>query len=99
MKKVLLSIVATAFIALFILVEVGAGNVKQDRFYPVSGTVVILDEISDIVHFQDHSGRIWSFYGVEDWQIGDSIAAIMDNMDSEEVKDDRVVKVRYCGQF
>jgi len=99
MKKILLSVVLTAFIALFVLFEVGAGNVAHDRFYPVSGTVVILDENSDIVHFQDNSGRLWNFYGVEDWQIGDSIAAIMDSMDSDEVKDDRVVKVRYCGQF
>ena len=99
MKKIFISIAVTALLALFILVEVGAGNVSHDRFYPLSGKVVILDEISDIVHFQDNSGRVWSFYGVEDWQVGDSIAAIMDSMESDEVKDDRVVKVRYCGQF
>lgn len=99
MKKVLYSIVLTAFIALILIVNVGAGNVSHDRFYPISGTVVILNELSDTVHFLDLSGRVWSFYGVEDWQVGDSVAAIMDNMETDETKDDKVIKARYCGHF
>lgn len=65
--------------------------------YPATFVVVELDEVSDSVFMQDFNGQLWGWYGIEDTMVGDVIAAIMDDLGTDEVYDDEIVSIRYCG--
>lgn len=68
------------------------------NIYPTSGKVVKLDALEDTVTFETSSGILYEFYGVEDWFIGDYVAAIMyDNGTPRTVLDDEILSVRYTG--
>ena len=76
-----------------ILAAILAGNI-----YPISGKVVTVDALEDTVTFQTESGMLYEFSGTEDWMIGDNVAAIMwDNDTQEDVTDDAIMTVRYTG--
>ena len=65
--------------------------------YPLAGTVTGLDRAEDVVTFTDGAGLVWSFYGCDDWMIGDGVAALMDDNGTAIVTDDVIVSVRYAG--
>ena len=74
--------------------EVKRGN---ENLYPLCGTVVDVDYYDNTVVFQTANGNRFQFYGCEDWEEGDTAAAIMDNNGTETVYDDIIMMVRYCG--
>ena len=67
----------------------------ESELYAKSGKVVELDEENDIVTFIDCNGFLWSFYGVEDWNVGDWCAVIFNTMGTDTIFDDEIVSVRY----
>ena len=80
--------------ALIVLTCAGCGT---RNLYPAAGTVVIVDNDRDLVVWEDNSGRLWSFWGAEDWMEGDGIACIMDSLGTDSVYDDEIVSARYTG--
>ena len=65
--------------------------------YPLTGIVVDLNETTDTVTVETSTGNLFAFHGVEDWQIGDTAAAIMYSNGTETVTDDIILSVRYYG--
>ena len=82
-------------IAVSLLLNVTIGALAED--YPTCGKIVKIDRYETLVYIKDFSGNIWTFEGVEDWAIGDIVAMIMDNMNTEIIYDDEIKMVRYCG--
>ena len=64
------------------------------NIYPVAGVVTEVDRETDTVTFSTY-GNAFSFYGCEDWEVGDGIAAIMSDNGTEEIYDDEIISVRY----
>ena len=78
----------------------GAKAHKTDAsaLYPRGGTIVSIDDHNDVVTWKDCAGLYWSFYGVEDWMVGDYVSAIMDqNGTPHDITDDVIVDIRYAG--
>lgn len=65
--------------------------------YPNAGKIQDVDVKNDLVTVQDVSGDLWQFFGVEDWEIGDKCAMLMDDQGTENIYDDVIVSVRYLG--
>jgi len=65
--------------------------------YPTTFVVVETDEVSDSMLMVDFNGQLWGWYGIEDIFPGDMIAAIMDDLGTDEIYDDEIVAIRYCG--
>lgn len=63
----------------------------------MAGTVTGLDRDADVVEWTDGAGLVWSFYGCEEWMIGDGVAALMDDNGTAIVTDDVIVTVRFAG--
>lgn len=63
--------------------------------YP--GTGIITEIKNDVVTFEDFNGFLWSFEGAEDYAINDRVAVIFDDAGTEEIFDDIILQVRYCG--
>lgn len=73
------------------------GAAARTGLYPRSGIVTGIDRDADVVTFTDGAGNAWSFYGTEDWMIGDHVAGIMDDNGTASIYDDVIVSVQYAG--
>lgn len=86
-KLILLAMVITALLCRSALADT----------YPTLFVVTEVDEVSDSMLMVDFNGQLWEWYGIEDTFPGDMIAAIMDDCGTDEVYDDEIVAIRYCG--
>ena len=77
MRKVLVGIGMTALVAVS-GIRVGTANTAEiePNLYPNVGYVTEVDVETDTVTWND-GWNDWTFYGVEDWMVGDGIAVIM----------------------
>ena len=65
------------------------------NLYAEAGIVTELDYTTDMVTFMDARGMCWSFYGVEDWQVGDLLCAILYDAGTIDPLDDAVIGATY----
>nr|DAR20345.1 MAG TPA: hypothetical protein [Caudoviricetes sp.] len=73
-------------------------NANQfSHLYPLSTVVTEIN--NDIVTVEDSNGNIWSFNGVEDWQVGDCCALIMHDNSTSEIIDDTIISTQYQGRM
>lgn len=67
--------------------------------YPNSGKIHSVDVEKDTFCIIDDAGDIWQMYGIEDWEVGDNCAMIMDTNGTENwIYDDIVLSCRYTGR-
>ena len=59
---------------------------NKEHLYSISTTVTEIN-----------NGNIWEFYGVEDWEVGDSCALTMYDNKTEQIFDDEIIRTTYCG--
>lgn len=78
-------------LALALAITATAMNIAgaQAEEYAIQGIIIELDEEQGIVYFMDQQEEVWSFYG-EDWEIGQIIIVIMEDMDTISIYDDEV---------
>ena len=99
MKKIIVlcfSFIVFLFV-LFCILKSAEPIYIKNCYYPKSFVVDELDFQKDIVYIKDSLGFIYFFYGTEDWQTGDNCAAIMFNNHTENIFDDKIIDVKYCG--
>lgn len=65
--------------------------------YPETTIITALDYEQDIVTVETCEGFLFSFYGCEDWAIGDFASVIFDDMGTESILDDEIIIVKYSG--
>ena len=65
------------------------------NLYAEAGVVTELDYAADVVTFMDARGMCWNFYGVEDWQVGDLLCAILYDAGTFDPLDDAVIGATY----
>lgn len=97
--QTLFIIVALAIVAAFTdlsLAKLYNAN-QQKHLYPLSTTVTEIE--NDTVTVEDSNGNLWSFNGVEDWQVGDGCALIMHDNSTSEIVDDTIVSTQYQGRM
>ena len=64
--------------------------------YSRSAVVVGVDYTADVITVEDSTGNLWTFEGVEDYDLSDRVALTMhDNGTDWNIKDDRIIEVRY----
>lgn len=80
-----------AIVILFILLAMSASA----EIYPQA--FVIGDIEDDTLILIDYNGNEWLWEGAEDYDIGDIIAAIMDNNNTITIYDDTIIALRYAG--
>lgn len=71
--------------------------VVSHEYYPMCGTITDINTNEDYFIITDFNGENWIYEGIEDWQIDDIVACIMDNKGTLSIKDDSIVKIKYCG--
>ena len=86
-------------IAGFIFLPDALADVKApEGFYPRAAIVVELRYEEDVVIVEDGAGLIWEFSGIEDFDVGDTVAMLMfDNGTPESIYDDQIVLAYYSA--
>ena len=59
--------------------------------------VVEVDYDTDTVTVETFTGFLFSFYGCEDWMVGDCASLIMEDNGTELVYDDEIIMAQYGG--
>lgn len=73
-------------------------NANQiSHLYPLTTTVTQIN--NDTVTVEDSNGNLWLFNGVEDWQVGDGCALIMNDNNTKDIRDDVIISTRYQGRM
>lgn len=82
-------------VVLFILVV--AYSTACAEIYPQTFVVEHINYEHDVMILVDYNENEWECFGIEDYDIGDIIAAIMDDNGTEIIFDDEIVDLRYAG--
>ena len=73
-----------------------ASCAHDDDRYALLAEVYDIDLVKDEVVFVDSTGNLWAERGVEDWEIGDIAALLMDGQHTDSIYDDEIVSARYA---
>ena len=84
-----------AIVALFTLIV--AFSVARAEIYPQTFVVGNVDYERNVMILVDCNENEWECFDIEDYDIGDIIAAIMDDNNTEIIFDDEIVTLRYAG--
>lgn len=79
-----------------LLLFLSSAVIRTD-FYPEYATVTKVDELTNEVIVKTPTGILWSFYGTEDWCIGDGAALIICSNGTKEIADDLVLSAKYVS--
>ena len=82
-------------IALFALIV--AFSTACAEIYPQTFIVGTVDPMQDALILIDSMGNEWLWFGIEDYEVGDIVAAIMDDNGTEIIYDDAIITMRYTG--
>ena len=84
-----------AIIAMFALII--AFSTAYAEIYPQAFIVGMVDPMQDALILIDSMGNEWLWFGVEDYEMGDIVAAIMEDNGTAIIYDDAIITVRYTG--
>ena len=69
---------------------------NKSCIYSKSAVVVGVDYTADVITVEDSTSNLWTFEGVEDYDLSDRVVLTMsDNGTDWDIKDDRIIEVRY----
>ena len=73
---------------------------QNNMVYSLSTVVTGLDRERDIVTVEELDGsNVWTFYGVEDWEINDICSLTMFNNNTPKIYDDIIIGTTYGGNL
>ena len=69
---------------------------NKSCIYSRSAVVVGVDYTADVITVEDSTGNLWTFDGVEDYDLRDRVSLTMSDSGTDwNIKDDRIIDVRY----
>ena len=72
-------------------------SVAYAAIYPTAVIVRELDTERDLMYCDDYLGNIWVIEGIEDYDIDDMLAMIMEDNSTATPEDDIIIDYNYCG--
>lgn len=93
MKK--FAIVWSIVISIAILMGIAACASAEQ--YPQTFVVDLVNYEQDFMVLVDFNGNEWIWNGIEDFDCGDIVAAIMEERGTPTIYDDKIVMIRYAG--
>lgn len=70
---------------------------QESNLYAKTAVVIDVNPDENVVACEDHEGEVWEFYGTEDFEEGDILGLLMDDMGTETIFDDEIVEYNYNG--
>lgn len=88
--------IKSMLIALAIMTSAAPASNAQNE-YPETFVVTEVNQKENYILLETFSGNVFRWNNSEDWMTGDIASAIMDSNGTEEVEDDRIIKLQYSG--
>ena len=86
------------FIAIItVLALIVAFSTACAEIYPQTFIVGMVDPVQDALILIDSMGNEWFWFGIEDYEAGDIVAAIMEDNGTAIIYDDAIITMRYTG--
>lgn len=86
----------TLITCISLMIGVKVGHVQAEKYlYPLATTVTQVDYDADVVTCTDANGHDWLLFGCEDWMKNDICTLLMNDMGTETIYDDEIVKAIY----
>lgn len=98
--KIAVLVLLTFVVLISVAIKIHNANrqtTPNNNLYPLQTTVTEINYSTDTVTVIDPSGNLWSFTGIEDWQVNDSCILIMDSNGTEDMTDDIILSETYSG--
>lgn len=77
------------------------GSVELKRVYADTMLVTDVTELEDatyLLELEDATGNVWEYEtDIDDLAVNDSVAVLMDNMNTVSIYDDEIIGVNYSG--
>lgn len=96
MKKIA-SVMIILIASLLMIVGFAHPEKETGRLYPRAFVITEFDYENDLVIVEDAVGYIWDFEGIEDWEIGDMVVAIMSDNGTDIITDDYFYEIEWSG--
>lgn len=93
MRKLLIILTIAAVLTLIFCSQSSASG----KEYPQTFIVSAIDKDADIMYLETFSGMVYTWEGVEDWQVKDVAAAIMNDNGTPAIYDDEILDLKYSG--
>lgn len=71
--------------------------IARAETYPQTFVVDLVNHEQNYMVLVDFNGNEWIWEGIEDFNCGDIVAAIMEERGTPTIYDDEIVKIRYTG--
>lgn len=102
MKEKIIEVIEMIIVVIGVVLMFSPLLLKTDTIhseeYPQTMVVVHINEYIDSVTIETATGYQYSFWGIEDYQIGDVVSVTMnDNATENDITDDKIVEVRFSG--
>lgn len=92
----ILATLLVAFLVWIIILDFSVpASAPLSDYYAMTTIVSAIDPDTDVVTCRDNSGNLWEFYGVEDWQVGDVAALVMDSKGTPSIYDDEIISEKF----
>lgn len=65
--------------------------------YATCGVVTSVDYENNIIEITDFNGEIWLYEETNDYFVGDVVSMLMNTNGTENIYDDIIVNIKYCG--
>ena len=72
-------------------------TIAHAEIYPQVFMITDVIEESDTLTLMDFNGNAWEMKGIEDYMIGDMVAAIMNDNDTEIIYDDEIIMIQFVN--
>lgn len=92
-KRITLYILAALLLLACVAIMASAKSASND--YAMTCEVVEIDKDNNLVILVDANGFEWAWEGVEDWQVGDCAALMMNDNGTAEIFDDVILSMTY----
>lgn len=70
-------------------------NLTDGWYYAKSARVIEIDRVADVVTFEDCTGNLWDWEGVEDWEVDDFAALLMNSKGTASIYDDEIISAKF----
>lgn len=82
------------FTMIMMIIQLGI-NPETARIYPMTAEVIGFNYEDDLVTVVNGSENYFSFYGIEDWQLGDLVSIMMVDPGTPGILDDDVILLHW----
>lgn len=100
--NLVITLLVMSIIVIMLCTALTINNIIQAKriptnLYPMTAKVFQIDRERDVATVTNFAGESFEFRGVEDFEIGDVVSLIMDDNGTPNIRDDKIVDIKYSG--